>query len=154
MRPSGTHTFFNNLNPYWRFIMPVKRKKITASAEVQKADKALAILKPIFSKVGWSVTQGCDLFFETCTLSRVYITLSCNWSEGFTKNDPSPKSASYKVDGVFDRESFRRDSAEWNARRQVWFSTKLGVIEKELKSVCSKNGWRFRTAGTELRINP
>jgi hypothetical protein len=134
--------------------MPVKRKKSNASAEVQKADKALAILKPIFAKVGWSVNQGFDLCFSTLRTSPVYIGLFHNWSDAFTESDPSPKSANYKQDGIFDRESYRRDSAAWNARRQVWFSTKLGVIEKELKSVCAKNGWRFRTAGTELRINP
>lgn len=134
--------------------MPVKRKKATASDEVQRADKALVILKPIFAKVGWSVNQGCDLFFETCTLGKVYITLSCNWSDAFKKTDPIPMSAQYKQNGVLDRDSYRRDYAEWKARLQSWFSAQLSVIEKELKSVCSKNGWRFRTAGTELRINP
>lgn len=134
--------------------MPVKRKKATASPEVQKADKALEILKPIFKKVGWSATQGFDLCFSTLRTSPVYIGLFHDWSDAFTKSNPRPRSVDYKQNGILDRDSYRRDSAEWNAKLQCWFSSQLSVIEKELKSVCSKNGWRFRTAGTQLRINP
>jgi hypothetical protein len=133
--------------------MPVKRKKSNASAEVQKADKALAILKPIFSKVGWSVNQGFSLCMFSLKHSPIYISLCYSWTKEFIETDPSPKSANYKQNGILDRESYRRDSAAWSARRQIWFSDKLRVIEQEIKSVCAKNGWRFRTAGTELRID-
>jgi hypothetical protein len=146
--------FFNNPNPNWRFSMPVKRKKATASPEVQRADKALEILNPIFKKVGWKATQGFDLCFMSFKTSPVYISLDSHWSDAFQKTDPCPKSATYKQNGIFDRDSFRRDYEDWKTRQQSWFSGQLNAIQEELKSVCSKNGWRFRTAGTQLRINP
>jgi hypothetical protein len=135
--------------------MPVKRKKkASPTIGVRKADVALETLKPIFAKIGWSPVIGCDLNFSTFTTSKDYITLWMKWDDAFIKNDPSPVYANYKHDGVLDRESYRRDSSEWNARRQQWFNDQLNVILAELKSVCLKNGWRFRTAGTQLRINP
>ena len=107
--------------------MPVKRKKATASPEVQRADKALEILNPIFKKVGWKATQGFNLCFMTLKTSPVYISLDCNWSDAFTKNDPCPKSATYKQNGIFDRDSFRRDYEDWKTRQQSWFSGQLSL---------------------------
>ena len=135
--------------------MPVKRKKKASPAiGVRKADVALGILKPIFAKIGWSPIIGCDLCFSTLQTSKDYIALWMKWDDAFVANDPAPVYANYKHDGVLDRESYRRDRSEWDARRQQWFNEKLNIILPELKSVCSKNGWRFRNAGTQIRINP
>ncbi len=134
--------------------MPVKRtKKATASA-FRKEDAALDILKPIFKKIGWSPVIGCDMCFTSFRTSKNYIALFHNWSDAFCEANPRPNRSHYKNDqGQIDQESYRRDSSEWNTNLKNWFSSQLSVIEKELKSVCSENRWRFRTAGTELRIN-
>ena len=133
--------------------MPVKRTK-KAFDPFRKENAVLATLKPIFDKVGWSPVIGCDLCMASLRTSKDYITLFHNWSDAFSKANPRPNRAHYKDDqGKIDQESYRRDCSEWNANLQSWFSSQLSVIEKELKSVCSKKGWRFRTAGTQLRIN-
>lgn len=134
--------------------MPVKRTKKATTSAFRKEDDALAILKPIFKKVGWTPVIGCDLCFMSMRTSKNYIALFHDWSDAFSKANPRPNRAHYKDDqGKIDQESYRRDSSEWNANLQRWFSSQLSVIINELKSVCSENRWRFRTAGTQLRIN-
>jgi len=123
----------------------------TTAAQKEKA--ALAILKPIFSKVGWSPIIGCSLSMTTLQTSKNYVTL-LEWFKEFAKENPDLKRIDYKNDnGEFDRDAWRKDSAARNEAMQKWFTAKLAEIQDELKAACSKNRWRFRTAGTEIRID-
>jgi hypothetical protein len=122
------------------------------SAE-QKEKAALAILKPIFSKIGWSPIIGCDLCMTSLRTSKSYVTLF-RWSEEFAKETPDLKRSEYKNEnGEFDRDAWRKDSAARNDAMQKWFTAKLAEIQDELKAACAKNRWRFRTAGTQIRID-
>jgi hypothetical protein len=123
----------------------------TTAAQKEKA--ALAILKPIFSKVGWSPIIGCDLCMTSLRTSKSYVTLF-RWSEEFAKETPDLKRSEYKNEnGEFDREAWRKDCAARNDAMQKWFTGKLTAIQDELKAACAKNRWRFRTAGTQIRID-
>ena len=119
----------------------------------QKEKSALAILKPIFAKVGWSPIIGCDLCMTSLRTSKSYVTLF-RWSEEFAKETPDLKRSEYKNEhGEFDRDAWRKDSAARNDAMQKWFTAKLATIQGDLKAACAKNRWRFRTAGTQIRID-
>jgi hypothetical protein len=123
----------------------------TTAAQKEKA--ALEILKPIFSKVGWSPIIGCNLSMTTLRTSKNYVTLF-QWSKEFAAEYPDLKRSEYKNEnGEFNRDAWRKDASARNDAMQKWFTAKLAEIQDELKAACAENRWRFRTAGTEIRID-
>ena len=123
------------------------------ASAVQKEKAALAVLKPIFAKVGWIPVIGCDLCISTLRTGKTYVSLF-RWSEEFAKTNPDLKRSEYKNEnGEFDRDAWRKDSAARSEALQKWFTAKLATIQGDLETACAKNRWKFRTAGTQIRID-
>ncbi len=134
-------------------VMRTKTANGRGDSAAQKEKAALATLKPIFARVGWSPVIGLDLCMSTLRTGKTYVTLF-GWSKEFAKETPDLKRSEYKNEnGEFDRDAWRKDCAARTEAMQKWFTAKLATIQGDLKAACAKNRWRFRTAGTQIRID-